>query len=51
MYLSSLTPPSCEESEICRYSDAQWPWDLLRAVLYSLLEQVLWSTITFGYLC
>ena len=39
MHLSSIIPPSCEESEMGRYFDTQWPRYLLRAVHYSLLEQ------------
>ena len=39
MHLSSLTPPSCEESEMGRYFDTQWPRNLFRAVHYSILEQ------------
>ena len=39
MHLSSLSPPSCEESEMGRYFDTQWPRNLFRAVHYSILEQ------------
>ena len=39
MHASSLTPPSCEESEMGRYFDTQWPRNLFRAMHYSVLEQ------------
>ena len=39
MHLPSLAPPSCEESEMGRYFDTQWPRNLFRAVHYSILEQ------------